>query len=69
MFNEVWWRGRLRRIAAAWREHRKLLVGNVSKETTCLRGAKTATDWREKRRTREFLKGLDLEDEEATALA
>ncbi len=31
MFNDVWWRGRLRRICAAWREHLQITVGNVKK--------------------------------------
>lgn len=33
MFTETWWRNRLRRIAAAWREHLHIAVGNVSKKT------------------------------------
>ncbi|WP_431833649.1 replication endonuclease [Enterobacter cloacae] len=64
MFNEVWWRGRLRRIAASWREHLQIAVGNVSKKRHAYASKNCVTDWREqKRRTREFLKGLDLEDE------
>ncbi|EHS5899323.1 replication endonuclease [Salmonella enterica] len=64
MFNDVWWRGRLRRIAAAWREHLQIAVGNVSKKKHAYASKSCVTDWREqKRRTREFLKGLDLEDE------
>lgn len=64
MFNEVWWRGRLRRIASAWREHLHIAVGSVSKRKHVYASKNCVTDWREqKRRTREFLKGLDLEDE------
>ncbi|EAM2041274.1 replication endonuclease [Salmonella enterica] len=64
MFNEVWWRGSLRRIASAWREHLQIAVGNVSKKKHAYASKSCVTDWREqKRRTREFLKGLDLEDE------
>lgn len=64
MFNEIWWRGRLRRIASAWREHLQIAVGNVSKKKHAYASKNCVTDWREqKRRTREFLKGLDLEDE------
>ncbi|HHP3521741.1 TPA: replication endonuclease [Salmonella enterica subsp. enterica serovar Paratyphi A] len=64
MFNDAWWRGRLRRIAAAWREHLQIAVGNVSKKKHAYASKSCVTDWREqKRRTREFLKGLDLEDE------
>ncbi len=60
MFNDVWWRGRSRRIAAAWREHLQITVGNVSKKKHAYASKNCVTDWREqKRRTREFLKGLD----------
>lgn len=70
MFNEVWWRGRLRRIAAAWREHLQIAVGNVSKKKHAYASKNCVTDWREqKRRTREFLKGLDLEDEEGNRIS
>ena len=70
MFNEVWWRGRLRRIASAWREHLQIAVGNVSKKKYAYASKNCVTDWREqKRRTREFLKGLDLEDEEGNRIS
>ncbi|WP_112923281.1 replication endonuclease [Escherichia coli] len=69
MFNDVWWRGRLRRIAAAWREHLQIAVGNVSKKKHAYASKNCVTDWREqKRRTREFLKGLDLEDEDGNRI-
>lgn len=70
MFNDVWWRGRLRRIAAAWREHLQIAVGNVSKKKHAYASKNCVTDWREqKRRTREFLKGLDLEDEDGNRIS
>ncbi|MEH3456189.1 replication endonuclease [Enterobacter roggenkampii] len=70
MFNEVWWRGRLRRIAAAWREHLHIAAGNVSKKRHVYASKNCVTDWREqKRRTREFLKGLDLEDEDGNRIS
>lgn len=70
MFNEVWWRGRLRRIATAWREHLQIAVGNVSKKHHIYASKNCVTNWREqKRRTREFLKGLDLEDEEGNRIS
>ena len=70
MFNDVWWRGRLRRIAAAWREHLHIAVGNVSKKKHAYASKNCVTDWREqKRRTREFLKGLDLEDEDGNRIS
>lgn len=70
MFNDVWWRGRLRRIAAAWREHLQIAVGNVSKKKYAYASKNCVTDWREqKRRTREFLKDLDLEDEDGNRIS
>ncbi|EPY4332775.1 replication endonuclease [Klebsiella pneumoniae] len=70
MFNDAWWRGRLRRIAAAWREHLHIAVGNVSKKRHAYASKNCVTDWREqKRRTREFLKGLDLEDEDGNRIS
>ncbi|ELI9011314.1 replication endonuclease [Klebsiella aerogenes] len=70
MFNEVWWRGRLRRAAAAWREHLQIAVGNVSKKRHPYASKGCVTDWREqKRRTREFLKGLELEDEDGNRIS
>lgn len=70
MFNETWWRGRLRRIAAAWREHLQIAVGNVSKKKHAYASKTCVADWREqKRRTREFLKGLELEDEDGNRIS
>lgn len=70
MFNETWWRGRLRRIASAWREHLQIAVGNVSKKKHAYASKSCVTDWREqKRRTREFLKGLELEDEDGNRIS
>ncbi|TSH06623.1 replication endonuclease, partial [Salmonella enterica subsp. enterica serovar Enteritidis] len=70
MFNDAWWRGRLRRIAAACREHLQITVGNVSKKKHAYASKNCVTDWREqKRRTREFLKGLDLEDEDGNRIS
>ncbi|MDM3122716.1 replication endonuclease [Citrobacter sp. Cf125] len=70
MFTETWWRGRLRRVASAWREHLQIAVGNVSKKKHVYASMNCVTDWREqKRRTREFLKGLELEDEEGNRIS
>ena len=70
MFTETWWRNRLRRVAAAWREHLQIAVGNVSKKRHAYASKNCVTDWREqKRRTREFLKGLDLEDEDGNRIS
>lgn len=70
MFNDGWWRGRLRRVAATWREHLQIAVGNVSKKQNTYASKNCVTDWHEqKRRTREFLKGLDLEDEDGNRIS
>lgn len=70
LFSEAWWRGRLRRIAAAWREHLQIALGNVSKKRTAYASKRCVTEWREqKRRTREFLKGMELEDEEGNRIS
>ncbi|ENF8912901.1 replication endonuclease [Escherichia coli] len=70
MFNDGWWRGRLRRVAATWREHLQIAVSNVSKKKNTYASKNCVTDWREqKRRTREFLKGLDLEDEDGNRIS
>ncbi len=70
MFTESWWRNRLRRVASAWREHLQIAVGNVSKKKYAYASKNCVTDWREqKRRTREFLKGLDLEDEDGNRIS
>lgn len=70
MFTESWWRNRLRRVASAWREHLQIAVGNVSKKRHAYASKNCVTDWREqKRRTREFLKELDLEDEDGNRIS
>ncbi|EFO4691455.1 replication endonuclease, partial [Shigella dysenteriae] len=70
MFTETWWRGHLRRIAASWREHLQIAIGNVSKNKHAYASKNCVSDWREqKRRTREFLKGLELEDEDGNRIS
>lgn len=65
MQNEKWWKGRLRRVAASWREHLHIALANVSKKHTPYASSMAVIEWREqKRRTREFLKGMELENEE-----
>ena len=64
MQSTKWWQRQLRRMAAAWREHLHIALGNVCKQKTAYVSPLALTEWREqKRRTREFLKGLELEDE------
>ncbi|SUW65448.1 Bacteriophage replication gene A protein (GPA) [Buttiauxella agrestis] len=70
MFTETWWRSRLRRVASSWREHLQIAVGTVSKIKQVYASKNCVTDWREqKRRTREFLKGLELEDEDGNRIS
>ncbi|EKK4083426.1 replication endonuclease [Cronobacter dublinensis] len=64
MATEKWWTGRLRRVAAEWREHLHIALGNVSKKYSAYASKSCVSEWREqKRRTREFIKGMELEDE------
>jgi len=70
MQTEKWWKGRLRRVAASWREHLQIALANVSKKHTPYASNMTVNEWREKkRRTREFLKGMELEDEEGNRIS
>lgn len=70
MFNDKWWSARLRRVAASWREHLQIAIGNVSKTKCAYASKNCVADWREqKRRTREFLKGLELEDEDGNRIS
>ncbi|MGO3569160.1 MAG: replication endonuclease [Serratia grimesii] len=65
MMSEDWWLRRLRRHADRWKEHLHIAIGHVSKKATPYASRPTVSDWREqKRRTREFLKSMELEDEE-----
>lgn len=64
MMSDKWWTARLRRHAGEWREHLQLALNNVSKRTSAYASKMTISDWKEqKRRTREFLKSMELEDE------
>ncbi|MGC1009536.1 replication endonuclease [Pantoea agglomerans] len=70
MQTEKWWKGRLRRVAASWREHLQIALANVSKKHTPYASSMTVSEWREqKRRTREFLKGMELEDAEGNRIS
>jgi len=70
MQTEKWWKGRLRHVAASWREHLQIALANVSKKHTPYASNMTVNEWREqKRRTREFLKGMELEDEEGNRIS
>lgn len=64
MLSEKWWLRRLRRWRDMWREHLHIALGNVSKKASPYASTGSVSDWREqKRRTREFLKSMELEDE------
>lgn len=70
MLSPQWWLNRLRRASAEWREHLNIAMANVSKKVTPYASKVTVTEWREqKRRTREFLKGMELEDEEGNRIS
>ena len=47
MQTEKWWKGRLRRVAASWREHLQIALANVSKKHTPYASNMTVAEWRE----------------------
>lgn len=64
MMSEQWWAGRLRRHSSEWREHLHIALNHVSKKASIYASKQLIRDWKEqKRRTREFLKSMELEDE------
>lgn len=64
MMSEQWWALRLRRHATEWREHLHIALNHVSKNASTYASKALIRDWKEqKRRTREFLKSMELEDE------
>ncbi|MDU5836601.1 MAG: replication endonuclease [Pantoea sp.] len=70
MQGETWWKGRLRRIADAWREHLQIALAQVSKTRSPYASRATIAEWREqKRRTRDFLQSMELEDEEGNRIS
>jgi len=70
MKTEKWWKGRLRRLAASWREHLQIALTNVSKKHTPYASTMTVIEWREQKlRTREFLKGMELEDDDGNRIS
>ncbi len=70
MSAERWWKNRLRRVAASWREHLQIALANVSKKHTPYASTMNVIEWREqKRRTREFLKGMDLQDDDGNRIS
>ncbi|PHI29229.1 replication endonuclease [Budvicia aquatica] len=68
--SENWWRRRLKRFADLWREHLQIGLGNVSKKTSAYCSRTTQFEWKEqRRRTREFLESMQLEDEEGNRIS
>ncbi|MFV8800243.1 replication endonuclease [Yersinia enterocolitica] len=70
MQSESWWTRCLRRHSDKWKEHLHIALGNVSKKASPYSSIGTVSDWREqKRRTREFLKSMELEDEKGNRIS
>lgn len=70
MQSENWWTRCLRRHSDKWKEHLHIALGNVSKKSSPYSSIGTVSDWREqKRRTREFLKSMELEDEKGNRIS
>ncbi|HFQ7289864.1 TPA: replication endonuclease [Yersinia enterocolitica] len=70
MQSESWWTRCLRRHCDKWKEHLHIALGNVSKKASPYSSLGTVSDWREqKRRTREFLKSMELEDEKGNRIS
>lgn len=70
MTSDKWWLNALRRHNNAWREHLQIALNNVSKKKSIYASRVTISEWREqKRRTREFLKSMELKDEEGNRVS
>lgn len=70
MMSDKWWTGRLRRHAGEWREHLQIAMNKVSKTASTYASKMTIHEWKEqKRRTREFLKSMELEDEKGNRIS
>ncbi len=69
MKTDRWWKTKLRRIASEWREHLHIALANVSKKHSPYASKTAISEWREqKRRTREFLKAMELQDDEGNRI-
>ncbi|WP_196244116.1 replication endonuclease [Xenorhabdus bovienii] len=70
MASDKWWLGRLRRLAAEWREHLQISINRVSKKSSTYASKTTISEWKEqKHRTKEFIKSMELEDEEGNRIS
>lgn len=70
MMSDQWWARRLCRHASEWREHLHIAINHVSKKASTYASKQLVRDWKEqKRRTREFLKSMELEDEDGNRIS
>lgn len=70
MLSDKWWLSRLRRHAGEWREHIQIALNKVSKRISTYASKMTIHEWKEqKRRTREFLKSMELEDQDGNRIS
>ncbi|WP_370276877.1 replication endonuclease [Xenorhabdus bovienii] len=70
MLSDAWWLGRLRRLAAEWREHLQISINRVSKKASTYASRMAISEWKEqKHRTKEFIKSMELEDEEGNRIS
>ncbi|MGL4925635.1 MAG: replication endonuclease [Plesiomonas shigelloides] len=70
MMSNRWWRTHLRRHSRHWREHLQIALTNVSKQKSTYVSKSALSDWKEqKRRTREFLKSMELIDEDENRIS
>ncbi|OTA17210.1 replication protein A [Xenorhabdus beddingii] len=70
MTSDKWWLGRLRRLAAEWREHLQISINRVSKKASIYASKMAISEWKEqKHRTKEFIKSMELEDEEGNRIS
>ncbi len=70
MISDKWWLARLRRLAAEWREHLQISINRVSKKSSIYASRMAISEWKEqKHRTKEFIKSMELEDEEGNRIS
>ncbi|MBE8597855.1 replication endonuclease [Xenorhabdus sp. BG5] len=67
---DKWWLGRLRRLAAEWREHLQIAINRVSKKASTYASKTAISEWKEQKcRTKDFIKSMELEDEEGNRVS
>ncbi|EIQ2979545.1 replication endonuclease [Salmonella enterica] len=66
MQDDRYWNRRLKRLAHRWREHLQIAFGDVGRVASVYCSKKQISEWEsQRRRTREILKQLELEDEDS----